>query len=441
MTFIGPLVGKDSFSESNPMMKANQKPRLGSRNFEGSNTPFTSMTNNRLKGKESPAVQIEQNRLSANLSNDYYRIQSSLQKDTESVERSLNNVIKMLPMSMLKEKNNPIKIQQRNKALALVLSTYNLNQEDFLYDKFCRWRQISIILTKKQAGLERIRRQAAATVINRSIRTFLSRCKLFHLVLKLTNERKEKELKEKLWKEKMEKGVSEEEKLGFIAVIAGTMIRFVYRKRRKKAREIRQKEAVNCIILAFRNFSINLKIYHAEEKDMKNRQMEAVLIIQCEVRSYFARKKLDKLRTLGYRKNLQNRYETDNGVASFYYEQHGAAFTIQNWYLNLKWYKKKMDIRKFKKWELRIYGPALTERTEIIDSSQSVVKRSFSRKLSQATLKSFNSIKDLSKEGLELAATTAQNSSLYKGKALTLILTLILTMILILIMILIIKQK
>lgn len=82
-------------------------------------------------------------------------------------------------------------------------------------------------------------------------------------------------------------------------------------------------------------------------------QNNSSLLIQKRVRIYFAKKKANTARILNNRRKLQERYFLEANVVAFYYEQHGAAFKIQRWFLGLKWYKLLLNDRRVLKWRER----------------------------------------------------------------------------------------
>ena len=79
-------------------------------------------------------------------------------------------------------------------------------------------------------------------------------------------------------------------------------------------------------------------------------QTRSASIIQRAYRIHCAKRLVKTARILCNRRNLQQKYVDERNVVAFYYEQHGAAYRIQRWFLSLRWYKNQQRDSQLSKW-------------------------------------------------------------------------------------------
>ena len=82
-------------------------------------------------------------------------------------------------------------------------------------------------------------------------------------------------------------------------------------------------------------------------------QTRSASLIQRTYRIHCAKRLVKTARILCNRRKLQQKYVDERNVVAFYYEQHGAAYRIQRWFLSLRWYKHQQRDRQLSKWSLR----------------------------------------------------------------------------------------
>ena len=152
------------------------------------------------------AVQQEQEKLTGNLRVDMLQLQHSLAKNSKTVDKSIASTIKFLPVSMLNDKNNPVKIRQRNAALARALLIYRPYHARLMLRKLTHWwkvitEQKEALAAEKLRVAQHVREQAEIALGNfaRFYRGFIARRRVRilrkerHIELELGRERFERE--------------------------------------------------------------------------------------------------------------------------------------------------------------------------------------------------------------------------------------------------------
>lgn len=328
-------------------------------------------------GKYTSTSNEEKNRISSDLLNDFNNTQLALLKKTKSVEKSLNDTIKLLPPFMIKDKFNPIKIKQRNESLFKVLSSYDIIRKDLLSINFMKWKKNDSKYKKKllQVLIENnkiieVQKISAGFIISNRIISYVIRLKYLEDLEKrqkgvhgcIGEENKDIMIKEEkeemvrnydIWKDgKIEISVIEFERT--ILMLQGRWKRYLsYEKKRKILSDILEDNAAMRIARAVRYNLYHRKMVRIRFVKLVKKHEICTLILQNIIRIYLAKKKVYRIKILSNRKKLQEKYDIEKNVVAFYYQQQGAAYAIQKWYLNLRWRKKKLYHMKYDKWEVK----------------------------------------------------------------------------------------
>lgn len=331
-------------------------------------------------GKYSFDNDKEQNKISSNLLINYNSTQSAYLENKKSVEKALNDAIKLLPASMIKDKNNLIKINQRNKALLKALLSYDIIRKALLLKNWMRWKQndyelMKIILhtlNESSRILNELKITAASFLSNR-IYSYTIRLKY----LEILNSRKipvlseaeaeiesvdaevvEDKMEEKImnldsWKDgQLESSIIEFERT--VGLLQSRWKRYLEYARQHKLQyeELANKAAV-CISKVLRHYIIYKKEIRLQSVQLFDKQVLSTLMLQNIVRIYLAKIKLNRQKKLRNRRKLQEKYLIERNVVAFHYEQQGAAYAIQKWFLNLRYRRKRLYNMKINKWEIK----------------------------------------------------------------------------------------
>jgi hypothetical protein len=185
-------------------------------------------------------------------------------------------------------------------------------------------RQGMSLWHSRASQLTQHRRSYAAKLLNRMIRGFLGRLKAKKIYKQMLRQ-------QNLQKKKMVKTL----KTRHAQVIR---IQSLVRcwNQRKKYLEIRKRHR-SAIIIQRRYRSSSSYGRLLDSVNVMIKRNEAAKVIQRHFRGFLGRMLSRIRRSDLHREHLQQHYDTPQGVFAFYFEQHGAAFTIQKWYRTLWW--------------------------------------------------------------------------------------------------------
>lgn len=308
------------------------------------------------------AIITEQKRRADTLRSDLALLQQSLAKNSKSIDQTMTAAIKFLPTSMLPDKaNNPVKLRQRNAALARALLIYRPYHARLLLRKFHYW--LRIIFEQKEALADEKRRVAAkvqssamavVSVFGKYCRGFVARRRVRKLrrAVGLARER------EREWRER--RLMSEEEKWvrrvdPSLILRAGIKIqcrvRTIIAKKRYHAMVVRrQHEAAFCIAAFVRRRQLYRRRLALAARERAALERRSATAIQCTVRRHQSHQAVARQRVLYRRRLYLKVFEDDEKVIQFYFTQNGAALRIQRWYLTLPWRKTLVLQRKKDRW-------------------------------------------------------------------------------------------
>jgi hypothetical protein len=126
-----------------------------------------------------------------------------------------------------------------------------------------------------------------------------------------------------------------------------------YEKKRKIQYEILANKAAVCISKILRRYIIYKKEIRLQSVQLFDKQVLSTLILQNIIRIYLAKIKLNRQKILRNRRKLQEKYLIERNVVAFHYEQQGAAYAIQKWFLNLRYRRKRLYHMRINKWEIK----------------------------------------------------------------------------------------
>ena len=310
------------------------------------------------------AVQQEQEKLTGNLRHDMLQLQHSLAKNSKTVDKSIASTIKFLPVSMLNDKNNPVKIRQRNAALARALLIYRPYHARLMLRKLTHWwkvitEQKEALAAEKLRVAEYVREQAEIALGNfgRFYRGFLARRRVRKLrkqrQIRLELEREHKERERMAAEEVLTRRTSTRTIMCACVMMQSHVRKTLARKRLQLIQFRRANEAASCITLCIRRYILQKRRDKIALRKRLVKERKAAILIQSTVRRHLSHNIVAKQRRIYHRHQYLKVFDDDEKLVEFYFTQNGAALQIQRWFRDLPWRQDLVLQRKHDKWLIR----------------------------------------------------------------------------------------
>lgn len=258
------------------------------------------------------------NKTSKYLSKSKTGMLSELHTIESETEHHIQSALSLIPAQYFISHN--MFDQIKTKSLESMMRILSKMRIKLLKQGINRWHTIATQMTAT-------RRSRAAKLLNRMIRGFLGRLKAkryYKQQLKLHNIEKKKMMK------------SMKTRNAQVIRIQSVIRCFIGRRSYLVA--IRLHRSAIKIQRRFRSYYYHGRLLEAVYEMMARNK--AAKVIQRVFRGFLGRMLSRIRRSEIYRANLQKQYETPKGLFALYFEQHGAAFTLQKWYRSLSWVTK-----------------------------------------------------------------------------------------------------